>query len=175
MDDGKSVFEIAIRSQIVVFPDYGQGKELYSREELKKEQTKLSSGSLSHVAWTPLKGSKKEGTHIKRILGRKGTLVMGSDATETFLKSIKSPSILHIATHGFFLSDVDSGALRDQRSVFLEKNNRAFRPRAPYINPLLRSGVVLAGVSGKGEDGVMAAKEFSSLNLRGTQLVTLSA
>jgi CHAT domain-containing protein len=46
-------------------------------------------------------------------------------------------------------------------------------------NPLLRSGVILAGVkqqdSGVGEDGVLTPLEAAGLNLRGTKLVVLSA
>jgi CHAT domain-containing protein len=46
-------------------------------------------------------------------------------------------------------------------------------------NPLLRSGLILAGVkqqrSGEGEDGVLTALEMAGLNLWGTKLVVLSA
>src|SRR5262245_4592338 len=46
-------------------------------------------------------------------------------------------------------------------------------------NPLLRSGLILAGInqsqSGPGEDGVLTALEAAQLNLWGTKLVVLSA
>jgi pimeloyl-ACP methyl ester carboxylesterase len=45
-------------------------------------------------------------------------------------------------------------------------------------NPLLRSGLALAGANvsrGLRDDGILTALEASALNLRGTKLVTLSA
>jgi len=65
--------------------------------------------------------------------------------------------VLHIASHGFFLQE--PGALR-------------------VDNPLLRSGVALAGANlsrDARDDGILTALEASNLNLWGTKLVTLSA
>lgn len=76
-------------------------------------------------------------------------------ATEKNLKAVNSPSLLHIATHGFFIGD-----------------------STRTINPMIRSGLLLAGVSSKqddGQDGILTAYEASLLNLQETQLVVLSA
>lgn len=76
-------------------------------------------------------------------------------ATEKNLKVVNSPSLLHIATHGFFIGD-----------------------SSRTINPMIRSGLLLAGVSSKtdaDQDGILTAYEASLLNLRETQLVVLSA
>ena len=85
-------------------------------------------------------------------------ILTDAEATEDALKKINTPSILHIATHGFFLPVQKVGGLE---------------------NPLLRSGLVLAGVnqmqSGGEEDGVLTALETAGLNLWGTKLVVLSA
>jgi CHAT domain-containing protein len=64
---------------------------------------------------------------------------------------------LYIATHGFFESVEDSH------------------------NPLLQSGLILAGAalaerqSGPDQDGILTVLEVTGLDLRGTQLVVLSA
>src|SRR5262249_17072768 len=75
------------------------------------------------------------------------------EATEANLKKTINPRLMHIATHGFFLSDVDiSGADED------------------ISNPLFRSGLLLAGaaldrtVSKQEEDGVLTAYEAMNLN-----------
>ena len=70
---------------------------------------------------------------------------------------IERPLVLHLATHGFF------GQARNDRD-----------------NPLFRSGLVLADieqveVDREHDDGQLTAYEVSGMDLRGTQLVVLSA
>lgn len=88
-------------------------------------------------------------------------------ATEENLKKVSSPVLLHVATHGFFLSDVDI-----DHSISSDENSFA-------QNPLLRSGILLAGAGVAqgtgGEDGVLTAYEAMNLNLDQTELVSLSA
>lgn len=91
-------------------------------------------------------------------------------ATETALKRVAGPSIIHIATHGFF---------RDDISKLNQPGSADENASAPFDNPLLRSGLVLAGANnlqgGDGEDGIITALEVSGLDLWGTKLVVLSA
>jgi CHAT domain-containing protein len=89
-------------------------------------------------------------------------------ANEQTLKKILSPTILHVATHGFFLSDVE---LTDETQ---EDSDQSYRK-----NPLFRSGILLAGaglrLDNSEEDGVLTAYEALNLNLDKTELVSLSA
>lgn len=91
----------------------------------------------------------------------------GIAASEKTLRDISAPDILHLATHGFYCGEDD----RDKSTSF--------------ANPLLRSGLALAGAnensdreSQPGEDtddGLLTAFEVAILNLMGTDLVVLSA
>ena len=96
-------------------------------------------------------------------------LLTGADATEAAIKQARGPSILHIATHGFFLPDQ-----RREASVGLDESTPTFSE-----DPLLRSGLVLAGANQRrsvaGEDGILTASEVTALDLWGTKLVVLSA
>lgn len=93
-------------------------------------------------------------------------LLLQEKATESALKQIHRPRLLHIATHGFFLSDQLPPSPAPTSDTQSE-------------SPMLRSGLVLAGVkqgeSGPGQDGVLTALELAGLDLWGTKLVVLSA
>ncbi|GBL16604.1 photosystem I assembly protein Ycf3 [Microcystis aeruginosa NIES-1211] len=127
---------------------------------------------LSEFTFPGLPGTEQEAKAIKNILPQ-ATVLTGSQATENAVKQVKKPNILHIATHGFFkpesnLSERNPG----------ERNSPLQGERNVIENPLLRSGLVLAGVTigqSAGDDGVLTALETTNLNLVGTKLVVLSA
>ncbi|HET9053715.1 MAG TPA: CHAT domain-containing protein, partial [Cyclobacteriaceae bacterium] len=126
-----------------------------------------------------LPGTKVEIDGISKILKASGyqvSQVMAKDATEKNVKAMKSPTLVHIATHGYFLQDAGDA----EGSVFGVNAESASR------NPLLRSGLILAGagksITGTGgsditsnDNGVLTAYEAMNLNLQGTNLVILSA
>src|SRR5439155_3167428 len=114
--------------------------------------------------------------------------------------AVESPDILHIATHGFFLPDIEppKGDLPDRArgiggvSEFGSGGvtgfaQSSFGPRLALRNPMHRSGLALAGAQAtleawkRGEvpptdnDGIVTAEEVGGLKLDGTWLVTLSA
>ena len=128
--------------------------------------------------FTRLPGTAEEGRAISAIMpGLK--LLTGAQATEAALKQLRSPAVLHVATHGFFLPDQPRAAADNTRGLTLGGGPSAAAPAAPGENPLLRSGLALAGAnthaSAGGEDGVLTALEASGLDLWGTRLVVLSA
>ncbi len=95
----------------------------------------------------------------------KARIYPGKQATESVLKNMeKPPRILHLSTHGFFLENAEAGKWAQEQ-------------------PLLLSGLAMAnanlGLKGKvdenGDDGLLYSLEVLGLNLRGTELVSLSA
>ncbi|MFL6211391.1 MAG: CHAT domain-containing tetratricopeptide repeat protein [Pyrinomonadaceae bacterium] len=146
----------------------------------------LRSADLGTLQFSALKGTAEEAAALKTTLAGAQVLTEGQ-ATEAALKQLNSPAVLHIATHGFFLPDqtLAPPAATETRGLALgDGKPMADAPAVtaaptPTENPLLRSGIALAGAnrrqSGAGEDGVLTALEAVGLNLWGTRLVVLSA
>ena len=126
--------------------------------------------------WLPLPGSRQEAESIQRLLPQ-AQLFLGPEATKERLLQLSTPGILHLATHGFFLEDAPaSEGFRGVGHISaLGDNPQAPRPR----NPLLRSGLALAGASEpskpRPDAALVTALELAGLDLWGTQLVVLSA
>jgi len=130
-----------------------------------------TASDLSSVYFAPLSATALEARNIKSLFPD-STVLTGSAATKLALTQIDAPSMLHIATHGFFLLDSSSTV-----SGPAAKDSRAIHANVKVENPLLRSGLALAGanLSNSKDNGVLTALEASNLNLWGTKLVTLSA
>lgn len=133
-------------------PDYGP-----SRSSDSTDRALAAWGS----GFSPLPGTLQEVRALRKKLDG-ATVLTGAAANEAAIKALQHPYILHIATHGFFLGEGD--------------------PNSPLTlmpgDALLRSGLALAGANTGGiggEDGLLTALEAAGLDLRGTQLVVLSA
>jgi CHAT domain-containing protein/Tfp pilus assembly protein PilF len=131
-----------------------------------------TAGDLSSIYFAPLPGTALEATAIKSQFPE-AKLLTGKMATESAVKQISAPSTLHIATHGFFLADPKRASPENS-----SENTRGAHADFDVKNPLLRSGLALAGANlhqTGPERGILTALEASNLNLWGTKLVTLSA
>lgn len=140
------------KATLIGFPDYGSG------------------------VIVQLPGTKVEVDGINKVLKSSGYQVAEltqKDATETNLKSAKEVSILHIATHGYFLKDVE----KTSWPIGVHADNAK-------DNVLLRSGLMLTGASDadkskvgldSSNNGIITSYEAMNLDLKGTNLVVLSA
>lgn len=137
-----------------------------------------------------LPGAGAEADKLDEILNRakwKVRCITDDAATESALQSVRSPGVLHLATHGFVLrepNDSESRRMKSRRQI------AAFHdPAASFFfdNPMRRSVLALAGAQQtldawkRGEtppaadDGILTAEEVSFLQLDGCWLVTVSA
>jgi CHAT domain-containing protein/Tfp pilus assembly protein PilF len=142
-------------------------------------QSAGSNFNLNQIYFPPLKGTAGEARALKTILPQ-ATVFTRGQATEVALKQLHSPGILHVATHGFFLRDQEIRLVRG-RDLIVDTVQSVGPSNQPTENPLLRSGLALAGVNlrlgraDQGDDGVLTALEAAGLDLFGTKLVVLSA
>lgn len=143
----------------------------------------------------PLPGTAEEARVIPPLVkGTKKKVLEGRQATESAVRTTKSPRILHIATHGFFLKDeelplpdslthfslISDGQERGLGGVKkLASLSFSGRPIGPMVSPMVRSGLALAGANHAGtvtagDDGLLTALEVTSMDLYGTDLVVSS-
>ncbi len=148
-------------------------KTMKTSANSSKRQSVIATRNMTDTYFAPLGGTLQEARVIQTLFPN-ALFLTGTQATETALKQANAPEILHIATHGFFLEDENSLSGKSAAS-------RNAKADVETENPLLRSGLALAGANRRGaansggDDGILTALEASGLNLWGTKLVVLSA
>lgn len=132
-----------------------------------------------------LPATKVEAEEIDKTLEQKKIttkLLIDTLATEGAFKDLsgKKTNLLHIATHGFYWTETEA-KYKDNLNFLMLNDNQ---PKYVEDKALTRSGLLLAGANhalkGKKlpegvDDGILTAKEISQLDLRGLDLVVLSA
>ena len=155
-----------------------------SRREIEVGEFVVDSIDLrGGVAYLP--ATKTEANDIDKALGERHIntiLMLDTLATEGAFKDLsgKNLSLLHIATHGFYWTEKEA-KYRDNLGFLMFNENQK---KYDEDKALVRSGLLLAGANyalmGKKlpegvDDGILTAKEISQLDLRGLDLVVLSA
>ena len=174
-------------------PDFDLGDE--KREAVVRRlglsEQKSRSGSLNTqrmqgIQFEPLPGTRAEVGAIKDVLGSgRIEVFIGPEALEEVVRQKAGAGVIHLATHGFFLSDADLTDLAG--NIFSETSSNGLllkrsSPGNQTESPLLRSGLALAGANqtlrgqktGQG-DGLLTAEKVLGLNLGKTDMVVLSA
>jgi CHAT domain-containing protein len=177
-------FKAARNSDVNVYanPDFGRKKSTSTdRARYTVAFRSTETRDLRNMFLPPLPGTRAEAIALKKRFGDLAKVILGADATKAQLQRVDSPRILHLATHGFFLPEIE---LRQQRNPI---QPGADIPKAKLVNPMHRSGLALAGAQATlqawahGEsppvedNGIVTAEEVGGLKLNGTWLVVLSA
>jgi CHAT domain-containing protein/Tfp pilus assembly protein PilF len=170
--------------------DYDDLDIAYENKQENSDTTAFSfnfynSGSrgMRDQKWTSLPESKKEIDSLQLLFNHSGitsTFLSGKIANEEKFKALdgRSPSLIHIATHGFSLPPSNKISSKKTDADFSEN------PFTVQQDPMFRSGLVLAGGNyawkgekalSKKEDGILTSYEISQLDLSNTELLVLSA
>jgi len=142
------------------------------------EETRGLSGALRLGAVGRLPGTLAEAKAINEPLvaytRQAPRQLLGKYALEGLVKEAKNPRVLVLSTHGFFLPHQEVKLTAGRPS-----DDKGQLPPG-WENPLVRCGLLLAGCNeaakaGDGDDGVLTGLEVVGMDLRGTEMVVLSA
>lgn len=170
----------SIRSLVVADPDFdlaaksGPGEEMDFADQSLRELARTT-------RFNRLTETRVEGERIARLLNQ--DLLLEGQALEGRLKKWMaengSPRVLHLATHGFFLDKTAPPAAAGSLLRMAD-----FESGPLPDNPLLRSGLALAGANtrlaggvlpAEAEDGLLLAEDIAGLDFLDTEMVVLSA
>ena len=139
------------KSLVVANPNFDLNAS--SSLEISANASQQRSGDLSSLTWRALPGTEKEGVVISQLID--ADLLVEGQATALAVQQQEAVKILHLASHAYYLEDQEEGE-----------------------NPLLRSGIVLAGANEPNasdlDDGYLTALEITKLDWDGTELVVIS-
>jgi CHAT domain-containing protein len=149
---------------VLADPDYNLAPVRAEAAGLRGETRSVTLKNFDRVRFKALPGTAEEAAAITPKLGRFGkpVVLLQDKAVKRAFKSVRTPRVVVMATHGFFVPAEDAGS-------------------AP-VNPLLLCGLALAGANQRAaarklgaDDGILTGLEIAGANLEGTELVVLSA
>lgn len=179
---------------ILADPDYDLAPEaarqsmqaIFPKLNLDDTSTRgaISQTAISKVPRLPSTAYEAEAVapNMQQVATAAPSKYVGQWALESVIKRTNRPKVLMLSTHGFFLPDQE--VKRDDREGFGTSTDTRSAALLtldgkPIENPLLRCGLLFAGCNSQqavgGDEGVLTGMEVVSLDLRGTELVVLSA
>ena len=185
---------IASRSLVIGDPDFGPISHAPRPDSAEfgivGEPLEFENGSISQT--------DAEVREVASTLGD-ATPLRGKLATEEALKTVHGPKVLHVATHGYYLDSPDSTYAIDW-GLFLapwSHHNVNLTHSAPvkmrtdsymqanFVDSAARIGIALADANtrkstlkstgSRYDDGILTGMELTNIDLRGTDIATLSA
>ena len=190
---------VAERSRSAVFGGlkYGASEEVLLADSWKYTQRSLPEDVFFHIdsldirgaggglMVADLPGTETEALEIDALLRKEGldnTLRMGEEGTEAAFKDLsgRRENIIHIATHGFYWNGHQASRINERLGRSLDDGAGRLQEDAS----MTRSGLLFTGANNtlRGrenkegvDDGILTAKEIAQMDLRGTDLLVLSA
>lgn len=169
---------------VLADPDFGTRLTEAARQDSRTVDVATQSLYDGLSGLTQLAGARAEGKMVGGLLHRPPLL--GAEATEARLRQVRSPWLLHIATHGLIVTTAQVSNPGARALVPIQPSIQASDSITGLTGKsgsrsLSNSALVLAGAAHAANapdstnDGLLTAEEVRSINLFGTQLVVLSA
>ena len=176
----KPVGKAILLGDINYFEDSEMMVENAKKYKYSSSGNLLATRSLDRNTWDLLPGTKDEITCIDELMKSKDVnshIISQNNASEESFKAMdgNAPDVIHIATHGFYLSQNDDIT----SSFFGNLNSYTQKDYSMFFSGLLFAGAnnVWTGkeLANGIEDGILTAEELSRIDLDGCRLVVLSA
>ncbi|MEA5413636.1 CHAT domain-containing tetratricopeptide repeat protein [Synechococcus sp. BA-132 BA5] len=178
---GRELLDLQNTSSVKTSPALVVANPAFDRKPITVQSPRLAissqqrSGDLGSRRWAPLPGTATEGATIAQLTG--GRLLAGEQASAASIQQQQqAPRLLHLATHAYFQPDLPAAERMEDQPL---RSNVQEPTALGGENPLLRSGIVLAGANqpdaDPADDGYLTALEVARLNWKGTELVVVSA
>ena len=146
----------------------------------------LLEDSIRGYKWDNLNNTLQEINYISELMNKNQVTTQtyrGNKGNEESFKALSGHeyNIIHLATHGFFYPDEEAKEKDYFKPMMLNDHYRTFNE---VDMSMWRSGLVMSGgnrawkgdtIPDNVEDGILKAQEIGELDLRGADLVVLSA
>ena len=146
----------------------------------------LLEDSIRGYKWDNLNNTLQEVNYISELMNKNQVTTQtyrGNKGNEESFKALSEHeyNIIHLATHGFFYPDEEAKEKDYFKPMMLNDHYRTF---SEVDMSMWRSGLVMSGgnrawkgdtIPDNVEDGILKAQEIGDLDLRGADLVVLSA
>ena len=138
-------------------PDYDVGASVASASDSALRSATGDCLDLARTRWPGLPDTAEEAALVAERTPGTITLSGAVASRGSFLELAPGRRVLHLATHGYFVSSA------------CHRGDKGLR------NPLLFAGLALAGANTQGDQGYLTALDVSGMDLSAAELVVLSA
>jgi CHAT domain-containing protein/Tfp pilus assembly protein PilF len=160
---------------------YDQAAQAVRVPGTSQDDLRAAARSEGNLSWPVLPGTAREVEHVIRLAGKRPIRQRSGRAAGPAQILLDLPEVryAHLATHGFFADQQLRSILQLDEKLF-ERKQWGEKVGAGARNPLVLSGLVLAGANLQGKEappdgGILTAEAIAGLNLEGLELAVLSA